>query len=142
MVIALGQRQSGKARCTSAARGQKSKCRLTARRSRHKQIRYEWLLCSVGCGIRECIAKEHQKWYGCHGPHWSAADRRLSTIDWAFGKFGLRIDLVFPNFHKQREQVLNGADSTGTDIANCSIHFMMGDASNSGWLRISKLQAL
>ena len=53
------------------------------------------------------------------------------------------IDPVFPKLsHKQREQVLDGADSTRTDIANCSIHFLMGDASNSGWLQISKHQTM
>ena len=78
-----------KARCTSAVRAQKSTCRLAGR---HKQIRYERLLYSMGCGICDCIAKEHRQWDRCHGPHLSAADRRLLTIDWAFGKFGLRRD--------------------------------------------------
>ena len=36
----------------------------------------------------------------------------------------------------------DGADSTRADIANCSIHFMMGDASNSGWLQISMHQTM
>ena len=99
-------------------------CRLTARRTRHHQTRQERL---------HSIAKEHQRWDGCRGPHRSPANRRLYTIGHALGNSGWGLfGSASRNFYNQCQQFCDVADNTRTEIVNYGIHFLMGDASNAG----------
>ena len=65
-----------------------------------------------------------------------------SIFSWEI-RVGACLALSFRNFYKQNvSKLLDEADSTRTDIVNCDIHFMMGDASNARLFHNTKLQTL